>query len=60
MSWIYEQMFVHAPAAEPFRASMARLVEALRADGERELRPTTVFVVYRRHPELGYPQENAT
>lgn len=54
-SWIYGQMFVNAPATEPFALSMRRLVEAIRDDGRDDLSPTSVFVAYRRHPELGYP-----
>lgn len=54
-SWLYGQMFVHAPATEPFAISMRRLVAAIREDGRDDLSPTSVFVAYRRHPELGYP-----
>lgn len=59
MGFLYEQMFIHAPATEPFKTSFARLVEAIRADGYGELCPTTVFIVYRRHPELGYLTESS-
>lgn len=55
LSWVYGQMFVNAPADEPFAVSMRRLVSAIRDDGRNDLSPTSVFVAYRRHPKLAYP-----
>ena len=55
-SYLYEQMFVNAPCIEPFAVSFRRLLDALRDDGECELRPTTVWLAYRKHKELSYLQ----
>lgn len=55
MSPIYGQMFVNAPADEPFPVSFRRLVEAIRSDGRDFISPTSVFIAYRRHPELACP-----
>ena len=55
-SYLYEQMFVNAPCIEPFSVSFRRLLDALRDDGECELRPTTIWLAYRKHKDLSYLQ----
>lgn len=54
--YLYQQMFVNAPCIEPFAVSFRRLLDALRDDGECELRPMTIWLAYRKHKDLSYLQ----
>ena len=54
--YLYQQMFVNSPCIEPFAVSFRRLLDALRDDGECELRPMTIWLAYRKHKDLSYLQ----
>jgi len=59
MNYMMEQIFVNAPYSESWQESTRRLLSAIRAGGECELRPTTIWLAYRRHPELSQPVDNS-
>lgn len=55
MNYLMESIFINAPYSESWQDSTRRLLSAIRADGECELRPTTIWLAYRRHKELSEP-----
>ena len=55
MNYMQMMMFACAPHVEPFAVSARRLTAAMRADGQSELRPLTIWATYRKHPELSQP-----
>jgi len=60
MNYLMEAIFCNAPYSESWQDSTRRLLSAVRSDGECELRPTTIWLAYRRHKELSEPINNRT